>query len=298
MESRNDVIKESVYIMKISMDLKIVLRVMRNLLSTIIRENIILRGNEGMDINNRKVVVISGSGRGIGKAIAFAFAKNGYKVCIFSRSEDECRDTVKEIKNSGGIANYWIADVKKHFEIENIYNEIFERYGRIDVAINNAAVIGRDSFYNQSFDDIEKMVDINLKGTLNCCKAAAKNMRKNKSGSIINVASVGAFIGLSERVVYGATKGAIVSLTKSLAVELSNDNITVNAIAPGAVRTPFNKKWFSDHPKLVQELKERIPLGRLAEISDIVEPVIFLASPSARYITGHTLVVDGGWTIS
>jgi len=251
-----------------------------------------------MSDNNRKVVVISGGGRGIGKSLALAFAEQAYHVCIFSRSEEDCRKTAEEISSLGADAHYWTADVKNQREVANVYQQIFERYGRIDTAVNNAGVIAREPLLNQGSEDIEKMVDINVKGTIHCCKAAAVFMKKKKSGSIINMASVGALIGLKGRSVYSATKGAIVALTKSLAIELASYNITVNALSPGAVKTPFNQKWFSENPHILQEIEGRIPLGRLADPLDIVDPVLFLASPAARYITGHTLVVDGGWTIS
>lgn len=239
-----------------------------------------------------KVAVVTGASRGIGRAIAIALAKEGASVVINYRENKEAADkTLKSIKNIGAYGTVFKADVSNYKQSKNLIDQAINNFGKIDILINNAGVSNVGLFMDMDEDDWNKMIDINLKGTINCSHNAMKYMIVKKSGSIINISSMWGSIGASCEVIYSATKGAINLFTKSLAKELAPSNIRVNAVAPGVIDTDMNK-WLAEDER--HELEDEIPVGKFGTGEDIANAVLFLSKNSSKYITGQIIRVDGG----
>lgn len=243
-----------------------------------------------------KVAIITGSSRGIGKAIATAMAKEGAKVVITSRHLPEADKTAKEIQKLGGQAMAIKCDVSKKNEIEKMVSETVKKFGQLDILVNNAGIVSFDSFLELKEEDWDKVLAIDLKGTFLCSQVAVKQMvKQEKGGKIINIASVAGFVGFPRLAHYCSAKGGIIELTKEMAVELAKYKININAIGPGVIETAMTKGLLQD-PKSKQDLLSRIPLNRIGQPKDIAPLAVFLASEDADYITGQTIFVDGGWT--
>ncbi len=273
------------------------------------------------DKNNGKVVVVTGSSRGIGKAIAKEFAKNGYSVVLNARDEEELQQASKEIKeetkeNKDGNNNSKIAlvvgDISQEQTCKSLIEEAIKRFGRFDVLVNNAGISGASKKISElTVSDWEKVIDINLKGAFVCTREALKHMlqdpsgnshvysdiKNNKNYSIINISSVHESIPQPESTPYAASKGGMMMLTKTVALEVADKGIRVNAIAPGAIATDMNKDMLEDEEKKKQE-EQKIPMHRIGQPEEIATVALFLASPAASYITGTTIYVDGGLTLT
>lgn len=237
-----------------------------------------------------KVAIITGTARGIGKAIALAFAKQGYSLAInYYRESDELRDLVVKLK---GI-NYKLyqADVSKFTEVEKMMKQIHQDFAKIDVLVNNAGITKDNLLMRMSEDEFDRVIDVNLKGTFNCIRHISRIMLKQRSGSIINMSSVSGVSGNAGQANYAASKAGVVGLTKSAAKELASRNIRVNAIAPGFIETDMTEV-LSD--KVKNKILNNIPLGRFGKTEDVVNLVSYLASDASSYITGQVIHVDGG----
>jgi len=243
-----------------------------------------------------KVVIITGARRGMGKADALAFAKNGAKVVVADISQEECQLVVDEIKKSGGEGLAVKCDVTNEKEIEEMVKKTIEKFGKVDILVNNAGICQFKPFLELTKEEWQRTLDINLKGYFLCAKATAKEMVKQKSGAIVNIASIvmgqigKGMAGLAH---YSASKGGIAALTKTLALELAPYNIRVNAIAPGAIDTPMVASAKAD-PKVLEQTLAMIPLHRMGKPEEIANTVLFLSSEASSYITGSIIVVDGG----
>lgn len=238
-----------------------------------------------------KVVVITGSTKGMGKATALLFAKEGAKLVINSRSEEKKEDSVTAlIKKLGGDVIFVRADITKPKEVEHLFKETKDAFGTVDVLINNAGVHNPKDFFKLTFEDWEKILHTNLIGTFLCSQKAAKIMLDHKSGRIINIASVRGLphSGRPENIDYSASKAGVISFTKSLA-KLLAPNIQVNAIAPGPTDTPMST-WTE------AELKNTY-LGRLLQPEEIARVSLFLAAEAPPSLTGEVIVVDGGYNL-
>ena len=252
-----------------------------------------------MKLNN-KVAIVTGSNRGIGKGLAEAFAKAGASVVVNYPSNqsdifrEEACEVVENIKASGSEAIAVEADVVIKAEVENLVSKAVEEFGKIDVLVNNAGFIRPAMMLKMTEDEWDQVVDIHLKAPFLCSQAAARVMKEQKSGKIINVTSVAGIMGTVGQVNYSAAKGGILSMTKSQARELARYNICVNAVSLGVVATDMTLKIRTDE-KLKQTYMNRILLGRFAEIKDISPAFIFLASDDSNYVTGQLLCVDGGY---
>jgi NAD(P)-dependent dehydrogenase (short-subunit alcohol dehydrogenase family) len=249
-----------------------------------------------MDLKN-KVAIITGARRGMGKADALLLAKEGAKVVVSDISLEDCQKVVDEIKNNDGEAMAFQCDVSKKAEVEKMIAETLKKFGHIDILVNNAGILQYKPFVEITEEDWDKMMAINLKGYFLCAQAVAKEMIEQKSGSIINVASIAmgqVGVGFSNIVHYCASKGGIAAMSQALAIELAPYNIRVNAIAPGAINTPM-----ADWDKMDKAMQEssliRIPLRRFGKPEEIADSVLFLASDKSSYITGAIIVVDGGY---
>ena len=242
-----------------------------------------------------KIAVVTGSSRGIGRAVALAFAKEGAKVVVnYSSSEKAAMEVVEKIKEMGSDAIAVKADVSKKEEAERLINEGINKFGRIDILVNNAGFTRPALLINMTEEQWDAVVDIHMKGTFLCSQAAAKHMIEQKSGKIINVASVAGVVGTVGQVNYSAAKGGIISMTKSIARELARYNICCNVIALGVVETEMTEKIRTDE-KLREIYLNRILLKRFAKLEDITPAFVFFASDESNYITGQLLCVDGGY---
>ncbi len=241
-----------------------------------------------------KVAIVTGSTRGIGKGIAAAFAKQGATVIVTGRSEESAQKTVSEIQQNGGTADYFVGDVTNGEIAQEITAKVLDKYNRIDILINNAGITKDNLLLRMSEDDFDDVIRINLKGVFNFTKVVAKVMLKAKQGSIINISSVIGITGNVGQANYAASKAGVIGFTKSVAKELASRGITVNAIAPGYIQTDMTAEMTD---KAQSEILDKIPMNRLGAVDDIAKACLFLASEEANYITGQTLVIDGGMTI-
>jgi len=266
--------------------------------------------------NQNRVVVITGSSRGIGKAIAKEFAKNNYSILLNARDEKELLETVQEIKNEISDPSqvaYLTGDILEEKICISLIEEAINKFGRINVLVNNAGISGPSQRTNNiTSKDWDYVMGVNLRGTFLCTREALKYMTSNSSNSnninhingnnknnfsIINISSVHESIPMPYSAPYSASKGGMEMLTKNIALEVAEKGIRINGIAPGAINTPMNKDIMENPQKKKQE-EEKIPMRRIGEPEEIAKVAFFLASTDASYITGTTVYVDGGLTLS
>ncbi|MDI6603187.1 MAG: SDR family NAD(P)-dependent oxidoreductase [Patescibacteria group bacterium] len=249
-----------------------------------------------MDLKG-KVAIITGARRGMGRSHALKLAKEGAKVVVSDISQEECQKVVEKIKKGKGKALAIKCDVSKKEEVEEMVRKTIEKFGKVDILVNNAGIAQFVPFLEMTEEDWDRTLDINLKGYFLCAQAVAKEMAKQKSGVIINIASVAMGqqgIGFPNLVHYCASKGGIVGMTEALAVELAPYNIRVNAISPGMIETPMIDPLKSD-PKMMEAMLSKVPMHRVGKPEEVSNLVLFLASDKSSYITGSTIVIDGGW---
>lgn len=242
------------------------------------------------------VVIVTGAGNGLGRAFAQGFASVGANVMVLDQQAQAAEACAADIRNAGGLAQAHVVDVTQEAMVDQAFAAIMAQHGRIDVLINNAGIAIRHPTVDLSLADWNKVVDVNLTGVFLCCRAAGRQMVQGHGGRIVNIASIMGLSGggLYPNISYQSTKGAIVNLTRALAVEWAPHKIRVNAVAPTWVRTAFTTPLF-EQPALVAQMEKMTPMGRVAEVDDIVGPVLFLASRASALVTGHTLAVDGGY---
>lgn len=249
-----------------------------------------------------KVALVTGARQGMGKAHALALAEQGAKVVVTNRGIEGCQAVVDEIISKGGEAVCFAMDVTNKTEIDQVFDEVIKKYGRLDILVNNAGIYVPKTALEMTEEDWDKTININLKGQFLCAQRAAKEMAKNKWGRIINIASIasgGMGIGFTDSVHYVASKGGVIGMTEALAVELAGLEINVNAIAPGLIDTPMVREPGKELPKEDSDLiMKDIPLKRIGKPEEVSAMVVFLASEEASYITGATFYVDGGWLAS
>lgn len=246
---------------------------------------------------SNKVALVTGARRGMGRAHALALAKQGAKVVITDIDAGECATVVDEVKLNGGEAACFKMDVSNGVEVNSVFDEVIKTFGRLDILVNNAGIFTLMPALEMTEAEWDKTININLKGQFLCAQRAAKEMTKNKWGRIINIASIasgGVGIGFEGAAHYTASKGGIIGMTETLAVEWASLGITVNAIGPGAIDTPMVAA--SDMSKEEMDaMVSVIPLKRIGKPEEVSSAVVFLASDEASYVTGTTLYVDGGW---
>lgn len=239
-----------------------------------------------------KVVLITGSSRGIGKAIALRFASEGYDIILnASKSNDSLKQTCSEVEQLGVQCTPILCDVSDYTKVEEMFNKIYSEYESIDVLVNNAGISHVSLFTDLKECEWDSIININLKSVYNCCHFALPKMIYNKSGCIINISSMWGISGASCEVAYSASKGGMNALTKALAKELGPSNIRVNAIACGVIDTAMNN-WLDDDERV--ELTEEIPLMRFGKASEVADLCIYLSSNNSTYLTGQVIPLDGG----
>ena len=238
-----------------------------------------------------QVALVTGSARGIGRAIAEALARKGVALVIADVNLDEARAFSADLAKSGAKTMALRIDVSNSREVITAFEEILKEFGRLDILVNNAGITRDGLLLRMKEEDWDAVIDVNLKGVFLCAKEAVKAMAKQRYGRIVNIASVVAFMGNPGQANYSASKAGIVGLTKTLAKEYASRGITANAVAPGFITTAMTDA-LPDNVK--EEMKKAIPMARFGAIEDVANAVVFLASPSSGYITGQVIGIDGG----
>lgn len=242
-----------------------------------------------------KIALITGAGRGIGRAIAIALAKEGAEVVInYNGSEERAKEVKQTIEENGGKASIYKCNVNDFVACEAMIKDIVKEYGHLDILVNNAGITKDGLIMKMKEEDFDSVLNVNLKGTFNTIRHSARQMLKQRSGKIINISSVSGILGNVGQANYAASKAGVIGLTKTMARELGSRGITVNAIAPGFVDTEMTEV-------LSEEIREnackQIILGRFGKPEDIANTAVFLASDKADYITGQVISVDGGMNV-
>ena len=240
---------------------------------------------------SKKVAVVTGASRGIGRSMAETYARAGAHVICVSRNEDALNVVADEIKSNGGSASVTAINVSNLEEFQNLIKDTTDTYGSVDILVNNAGITRDTLIVRMSEEDWDTVIDVNLNSTFYCCKAIVPHMIKNNYGSIINISSVVGLTGNAGQVNYAASKAGLIGLTKATAKEIGSRGITVNCIAPGYIATDMTGQM---DDKAKDLLISQIPLGRIGSPDDIAATALFLASDEAGYITGQTFTVDGG----
>jgi len=238
-----------------------------------------------------KVALITGGGRGIGQAIAFAFARQGADIVVGDVNMEDAEKTCREIEAMGRKSLAIQLDVTDYTKVEEGINKILDKFTKVDILVNNAGITKDNLLLRMSSMEWDAVLNVNLKGTFNCIKAVSRPMIKQRCGRIINIASIIGIIGNGGQANYAASKAGIIALTKSAAKELASRNINVNAVAPGFIQTDMTAKLPEE---LKQKMKEAIPLNKFGSPDDVAAVCLFLASEDSNYVTGQTIVVDGG----
>jgi NAD(P)-dependent dehydrogenase (short-subunit alcohol dehydrogenase family) len=246
---------------------------------------------------NGKVAVVVGGTSGIGRAIAHGFAQAGADVIPTSRRAEQVEGTAREIEELGRRSLRLTSDVSDRASLERVLTEAVRAFGKVDILVNSAGRTKRAPTIEFSEDDWNAIIDTNLTGTLRACQVFGKHMLERKSGSIINIASLSTFVALNEVAAYSASKAAVGSLTKSLAVEWSRLGVRVNAIAPGVFRTALNTKLL-DETERGREFLVRTPMKRFVNVEELAGAAIFHATDAASFVSGEIIAVDGGFLAS
>ncbi len=246
---------------------------------------------ENVLLTQDKTVIVTGAGRGIGKIIALQFARNGSNVVVADIETGNLDAVVREIEQTGQQGLALPVDVTDKSQTRNLVEQTLDRFGKIDVLVNNAGITRDNLFLRMDEDEWDSVLAVNLKGTYNCCKAVVKVMMKQRAGKIINIASVVGMMGNAGQSNYAASKAGIIGLTKSLAKELASRKILVNAVAPGYIETEMTKNL---PESVIDTFLNIIPLKRPGTPSDVANACLFLASPLSDYMTGQVIQIDGG----
>ncbi|HLE25357.1 MAG TPA: SDR family oxidoreductase [Thermodesulfobacteriota bacterium] len=246
-----------------------------------------------------KTALITGGGEGIGKATALLFCNEGAKVGITGRKKEKLDEVIKEAEGGGEIIAL-PGDVSKEEDVKKTVQDFVNKFKKIDILFNNAGVLETGTVTTTTLESWDKIIGINVKGMFLMCKYVIPHMLKNRGGSIINNSSVAGLIGCPNTVAYCTSKGAVMQFTRCLALDHVKEGIRVNTICPGFIRTKMNEDFISNPPDAQKQLDEMaaqiIPMGKRGEPIDIAYGVLYLASDESKYVTGSSLVIDGGWT--
>ena len=244
-----------------------------------------------------KVAVVTGAGRGMGRAVALRLGREGAGIVVAELNPAHATETAGEIQAAGGTAIPVTADVSKVGDVTNLFAEAVRALGTVDILVNNAGIAVERSILDYTEADWDRQMGVNVKGVFFCSQAAARLMIPRRSGKIVNFASTSAFVASSRpEIAYDTSKGAVRQMTVAMAAELAPHQINVNAVAPGTTETEMTRGTLATEEGLKWQLA-RIPMGRVGKPDDIAGVVAFLCSPEASYITGHVLVADGGWLL-
>jgi len=246
-----------------------------------------------------KVAVITGAGSGIGQALALLFAKQGAHVVILDIDRDAAGATVKSIQRSGGRAVSLLCDVSKSREVRKAFQTIDSEFRRIDILVNNAGIAHVGTLANTSEEDFDHIYNVNVKGVFLCSQAAISAMLRQNRGVILNMASIVSLIGIRERFAYTMTKGAVLTMTRAIAVDYMKNNIRCNCICPARVHTPFvdgyvAKNYPGCEPQMLKALSDYQPIGRMGRPEEVAALGLYLCSDESAFVTGQAYPIDGG----
>jgi NAD(P)-dependent dehydrogenase (short-subunit alcohol dehydrogenase family) len=243
------------------------------------------------------VAVVTGAGRGMGREVALRLGREGASVVVAELNTNHGDEVAEEIRVAGGTAAAVTADVSRVQDVQRLFDEATKAFGTVDILVNNAGIAVERSILDYTEADWDRQMGVNVKGVFFCSQAAARLMIPRRKGKIVNFASTSAFVASSHpEIAYDTSKGAVRQMTVAMAAELAPHGINVNAVAPGTTYTEMTKSSLNTDEGLSWQLA-RIPMGRVGQPGDIAAVVLFLCSPEASYITGHTLVADGGWLL-
>ncbi|HIE43710.1 MAG TPA: 3-oxoacyl-[acyl-carrier-protein] reductase [Candidatus Omnitrophica bacterium] len=238
-----------------------------------------------------KISLVTGAAQGIGRAIALKFADEGSDVVLIDVNREKCGEVAKQIESKRRKSWAYELDVSDYRQVEELLKGEIPNWGRIDILINNAGITRDNLILRMKEEEWDDVIRINLKGAFNFCKVVSRYMMKQRSGVIVNIASVIGIIGNAGQVNYAASKAGIIGVTKTLAKELASRNIRVNAVAPGFIETPMTERLTEERK---QRMLEAIPLGRIGSPEEVAKVVLFLATDESSYITGQVINIDGG----
>lgn len=242
-----------------------------------------------------EVAIITGGGTGIGRGVAKVFAKEGAKVVVVGRRKDLLDQTIAQITQEGGVAVALEGDVSNSSQIIQLVEKVVSNFGKVDILVNNAGVYMPNDAATATEQEWDTVMAIDLKGVWLCSKACLPHMVKQGGGKIINIASIAGLVGFEGSAAYCAAKGAVINLTREMALDYGSKHINVNAIAPGVIDTDMTKP-FLENEDAKKSFLEKTPIGRVGVPEDIAFAALYLASGESDFVSGHTLVVDGGWT--
>lgn len=243
-----------------------------------------------------KVVLVTGAATGIGRDVAVRLAKAGSRLVLSDVNEDICLQTVQMAKEAGAQVHFFKCDVSREENVKALVSFAVQKYGRLDIACNNAGVEGEQKpTADCTFENWDKVINTNLKGVWMCMKYQIPEMIKSGGGTIVNISSIAGLIGFSGLPAYVASKHGVIGLTKTAALEYAANKIRVNAICPGPIMTPMLKRLMDTTPGFTDAITAGVPQKRIGEPSEVSETILFLCSDQASYITGQALAVDGGW---
>lgn len=237
-----------------------------------------------------KIAMITGAGQGLGAGMAYRFAQEGAKVVVVDVNEEKAMNVQKEISENNGTALALTGDVANYNGMRDLVQKVIEEYGTIDILVNNAGITRDSLFHKMTEEKWDQVITINLKGVFNCCQAVVPIMREKAYGKIINISSAARF-GNVGQVNYSSSKAGLVGLTRALAKELASKGITVNAVAPGFIKSEMSASVPED---IIQRALRIIPMSRQGSVEDVVNAVLFFSSDDSSFITGQTIQVDGG----
>jgi NAD(P)-dependent dehydrogenase (short-subunit alcohol dehydrogenase family) len=244
-----------------------------------------------------KVALLTGAGRGIGRSTAIAMAHSGADIAVVSRSQAEIDEVVETIVRTGGRAFAIRSDLTDRGGPDKVIESCIEKYGRLDVLVNNAGCVIRKRAEDTLPEDWDTVFTLNVKAMAEVCRLAIPHLKKNPGASIVNMSSITGMIGTPMRAAYASTKAAILGYTRVLAKEVAPYRIRANAVAPGFIDTAFVTPYLVLKPELMKDVLGHIPLGRIGTSDEVAWPIVFLSSPAAEYITGQTIIIDGGWML-
>lgn len=244
-----------------------------------------------------KVVVVTGGALGIGRETCLLLAKEGAKVAVTDILDQQGEELVEKINQSGGVAKYWRLNVAVEKEVETVYAEIVKEFGKLDATVNNAGIAGANKpTHELSEEEWDSVMNVNVKGVFFCTKHAIPHMKKNGSGSIVNLSSIYGLVGAGDIPPYHASKGAVRLMSKNDALTYAKEKIRVNSVHPGFIWTPLVEDLGKNDPEFRAHLDSLHPIGHIGESIDIAYGILYLVSDESKFVTGSELVIDGGYT--